>query len=63
MSGQPVRNLSEAVRRTVGRTSPPFKGAVRCRVSDEIAASPPRLLNLKQAAAFLGVSRTTTGGG
>ncbi len=59
MNGHPVRNVSEAVRRTVGRTSPTFKGAVRCPVPDEIAALPPRLLNLKQAAAYLGVSYWT----
>jgi hypothetical protein len=34
MSGQPVRTLSGDVRETTGRTSPPFKGAVRCPACD-----------------------------
>lgn len=34
MRGQRVRNLSGTVRETTGRTSPPFKGAVRCSSSD-----------------------------
>jgi excisionase family DNA binding protein len=59
LSGHSVRNMSEAVRETVGRTSPPSRGAVRCPVPDDTAALSPRLLDLKQAAAYLGVSYWT----
>ena len=59
MSGQGVRTLSDDVRETTGRTSPPFKGAVRCPTFGESLPPTVRLLNMRQAARYLGVSYWT----